>query len=57
MDFFIFKTVDGILLGFVLYLIYLKNSFVANGILLLSIVVYVYVVYNNYKILKEGEGF
>jgi len=55
-DFILFKLLDGFLLGFVFVLIHMKNEFIASFILVLCILVYIYVIKNNYEILKEDQS-
>ena len=52
-DFVLFKFIDGILLGLVFVLLTLKNEEMATSVVSLCIVVYVYVIYNNYKVLRS----
>lgn len=52
-DFILFKFIDGLLLGLVFTLLAMRNVEVATSMVILCIVVYIYVVYNNYKVWRS----
>lgn len=52
-DFIAFKLLDAILLGFIFTLLGMKNRIIALIILGLCIVMYSYIIHNNYKVWKE----